>query len=108
MNILVKAIFFATFFYGVFYEHNLLKCFIGFLVGHWIIGQLIRKSCKNEAQKKFDLLKWNQMGDPTCVGKIRVNLDPIDKLLAKYNSKNPKKKLTYTHIGLKSLGYAFS
>ena len=32
-------------------------------------------------------------------------MDKIDKILKEHNEKNPKKRITYTHIALKSLGY---
>ncbi len=57
--------------------------------------------------KKFHMLKWVESGDPTAFTKIRMNLDPVKKVIREYNEKNPKKRITLTLLGLKSIGYAF-
>jgi len=56
---------------------------------YYIISLKYYKYFDGAGKKKIELLKWLESGDPTSFCKIRINLDPIDKLLKGYNEKNP-------------------
>ena len=47
---------------------------------------------------------FNPIGNPTCWTKIEIDTEPLDQFLKEYNDKNPDKRLSYTIIGIKSIG----
>lgn len=55
-------------------------------------------------RKKISLTAFEDPGDPSVYVKIPVNCDKVDSFLKNYNNKNPNKKLSYTIIGIKSIG----
>lgn len=57
-------------------------------------------------RKKVAIATWNDTGDPSIFGKQEFELEKLDAFLDKYNAENPDKKLNYTHIALKAMGYA--
>ena len=94
--------------FGIFNDQRLMYIFLTGLSIYYIFSLLFNTFKKGSGAKKLESLRWVESGDPTSFCKLRVNLDPLDKLLEEYNTANPKKRVTYTLFGLKSIGYAFS
>lgn len=47
---------------------------------------------------------WGETGNPTILAKIEIPTERVDKFLDTYNKKNPDSRLSYTIVGIKSLG----
>ena len=87
------------------FEYVLFKIYLLFLLVNYLLVLGYWKYSYREGRKKWNSCHWNRTGDPTSYCAYDVNLDKIDDLLDTYNWENPNKKITYTHIALKSLGY---
>ncbi len=103
MNISVKAIAIATFIWGLLFEPRFFLIFASLLSIYTLLGYWVGETNSN---KKFNIMSYKDSGDPTGFAKMEIKLKKLDKFLEDYNSKNPQSKLSYTQIGLKSLGEA--
>lgn len=68
------------------------------------IAFFIGKKEHNEVRNTLRMSSWNAPGSPNAFIKLEIDVTEADKFLKEENSKNSgKKKLTYTHVGLKSI-----
>ena len=101
MNILLQAILFSTFIWSIIYIKILFLIILSILIFYSFIQIKKRKNFQNQTQ--FFNSSFHQNGCPILKAKFEVDMEKIEIFLEEYNSKNPKKKLTKTHIALKSI-----
>lgn len=106
MNILLLAIAIASLIWSIFYDNFVLITFISLIIIYIITTTIFLKDNNTTIFQKLRIAEYQDSGDPTAFAKLDIPLDDIDKYLAEYNKKNPLKKITYSHIGLKAMGLA--
>ena len=102
MNIFLTCIPISLIFWSMIIDIKFILITIIILITKEILVFVLLKN-KIRKKRKFFFLK--EPINPTCFGKVRINLEKIDKKLFNYNKEN-KTKITYTHIALKSIGEA--
>ena len=106
MNVLLQSIAIASLIWSYFYDNLLLTVFLTLIILYIIFVNIFLKNNKTTIFQKFRISEYQDSGDPTAFAKLDVPLDKIDKILSEYNKKNPLKRITYSHIGLKAMGLA--
>ena len=102
MNILLQSIIFSTFIWSLIYA-NLLFLIISLILAIHIFFQM---KIKKKNQERFFCSNFYNSGCPQLKVRFEVNMEKIETFLIDYNKKNPLKKLTKSHIALKSIGEA--
>lgn len=101
MNILLQAIIFSTFIWSMIYAKILFLIISLILTIYSLIQIKNRKKFQN--QTCFFTSNFNDSGCPLLKVKFEVDMEKIDNFLKDYNLKNPKKRLTKSHIAMKSI-----
>ena len=105
MNLLLESIAIASLIWSFFYKTILLTIFLTIIILYILFINIYLSNNKSKSDKiRFN--EYNDTGDPTAFAKLQIPLDDIDEFLSEYNKKNPLKKITYSHIGLKAMGLA--
>ena len=102
MNIFLLSIFPAIIIWSIFFETYLFIIFLVIIL-LYIIPNLF-KSKQINIQEKFLVSNHIKSKDSKLFFKIQVDFSKIDKFLNIYNKKHPLKRLTYSHLALKSVG----
>ena len=105
MHIFQCTAIFSIFAYALFYNWNLLKIQIGFLIAYYVMSYLIEKKYATPLRKKTAISTWNSPGDPQVFNNLEIDVEILDSFIAKHKKKFPDEKVTYTHLALKSLAY---
>ena len=102
MNILIQSILFSTFIWSIIFEKFLFLIITSILLIYTFLHLKTQKNFQNKLQ--FYNSNFHDSGYPPLKLKFEINLSKIESFLTSYNKKNPLKRLTKTHIALKSLG----
>ena len=105
MNLLLKSINIACLIWSFFYDTTLLTIFLTLTILYILFINIYLSDNKTNFDK-IRINEYNDSGDPTAFAKLEIPLDDIDEYLTEYNKKNPLKKITYSHIGIKAMGLA--
>lgn len=98
--------------YGIMVDSRVLYIWLAFLAGYLLLGYLQGYSHLNSIRKKIRIGTWNPPTDPNCYVKIEVNLAAVvcshqaDAFIREKEKEGVR--VTYTNIGLKSLGEGFN
>lgn len=104
INLLQVSMLLTIVFYGLFYDFNMLKIWLFFIVGYHIIAMFVGERRLNGPRKVVRMSTWNAPGDPSAFVKIALDITKTEEFIKKINSENPKQKpITLTHVALKSI-----
>ena len=106
MHIFVFTQLLSLFLFALFVDIRLLV--IQFLiVCLYMAGNISFNRNKTTSRKKMSFSSWGSPKDPCCYSRIKLNCEIIDDFINKYNSQNPKERISYTHFFLKLIGKSF-
>ena len=106
MHIFKFTAFASVFVYALLIDWTLLMIQLAILAVYYVFSWIISKKHFTSIRKKTSLATWNSPGDPSVFNNLEVDASLLDAFIEKYNSSNPDSKISYTHIGLKAMGYA--
>ena len=90
--------------WGLFYDFRFILVYVGLLLAYQLLHMWRGRGKKQSLREKLALALWGNTGNPTILARIEIDCEKVDDFLAKYNAQNPDSKLSYTIIGVKSLG----
>lgn len=92
--------------YGLVYNPTFLLTWLIIIGVYFTVAHYTGDPELNTPERTFRISKWTPTSDPTVHVKFQIDLENADEFLEKENAKGineGKKRLTYTHIALKSL-----
>lgn len=92
--------------YGLIVDWRLLGIWLSVFVVYHGLGYIQGQHHLQTNRAKIRMAAWNPPSDPNVYAKIEINLEAADEFIKEKAKEGVR--ITYTHIGLKSLGMAFA
>lgn len=104
------ALYATVLLYGLFYSFDMLKIYLFIFTIYHILGFMTGKKEDNGFRRIFRIATWSPANDPSSYCKIELDIGHVEEFLEQENKKNQGtdlKRLTLTHVALKSIGMGF-
>ena len=85
---------------------NIIKYLIIFYTILEFLTRIVSPKTKNTLKSKIFYSNWNSTGDTRAYFNVTVKTKKVEDFILEYNKKNPEKKLTVKHFGMKCLAMA--
>ena len=98
------SLFLTLLLYGLLYNWKVLLVWLAVTGTYLLLATLLGKNADNDPNTVFRINSWFPTREPNLRQTIAIDVTRVDQFLKEYKENNPDKRLTYTHLCLKSLG----
>lgn len=108
MEFITFTLLLSVFTWSLFYDLRLIYIFSFIVVIYVIFDLIARRNARTSLSQKLRIANWDDMGEPTSIIKLNVELETVDQFLMEYNKQNPDNPLSYIHFAARSMAEAVS